>query len=50
MTLKSYAKFEGELTCTLENDMGNLANLYQSTQKSQNWDSDVILLSKVDNV
>ena len=50
MTLKSDAKFEEKLTCGLENDMRNLANFYQSTQKSQNWDFDGILLSKVENV
>ena len=50
MTLKSDAKFEEKLTCDLENDMGNLANFYQSTQKSQNWDFHEILLSKVENV
>ena len=37
MTLKSDAKFDKKLTCGLENDMRNLANFYQSTQKSQNW-------------
>ena len=30
--------------------MKNLLNLYQSTRKSQNWDFDEILLSKVENV
>ena len=50
MTLESDAKFEEKLTCGLENDMRNLANFYQSTQKSQNWDFDGILLSKVENV
>ena len=49
MTLKSDAKFEEKLTCGLENDR-NLANFYQNTQKSQNWDFDGILLSKVENV
>ena len=33
-----------------KNDMRNLVNLYQSTQKSQNWDFDGFLLSKVENV
>ena len=50
MTLKSDAKFEEKLTCDLENDMRNLANFHQSTQKRQNWDFDGILLSKVENV
>ena len=49
MTLKSNAKFEEKLTCGLENDMRNLANFHQSTRKYQNWDFDVILLSKVEN-
>ena len=50
MTLKSDAKFEGKLSCGLENDMKNLANFYQNTQKSQNWDFHGILLSKVEIV
>ena len=50
MTLKSDTKFEGKLTHGLENDMRNLVNFHQSTQKSQNWDFDGILLSKVENV
>ena len=44
MTLKSDPKFEEKLTCGLEKDMRNMANLYQSTRKSQNWDFDGILL------
>ena len=50
MTLKSDAKFGEKLTDGLENDMRNLANFHQRTRKSQNWDSDGILLSKVENV
>ena len=50
MTLKSDAKFYEKLTCGLENDMMNMANFYQSTLKSQNFDFDRILLSKVENV
>ena len=50
MTMKSDAKFEEKLTRGLENDMRNLANFHQSIRKSQNWDFDGILLSKVDNV
>ena len=50
MTLKSDAKFEEKLTCSLENDKGNLANFHQSTGKSQNWDFDGIMLSKVENL
>ena len=38
MTLKSDAKFEEKLTCSLKNDKTNLANFHQSTRKSQNWD------------
>ena len=49
MTLKSDAKFEEKLTCSLENDMSNLAYFHQSTRKSQNWDFDGILLSKVEH-
>ena len=47
---KSDAKFVEKLTCGLENVKSNLANVYQSTQKSRNWDFDRILLSKVENV
>ena len=50
MRLKSDAEFEEKLTCGLENDIRNLANFYQSTQKSENWNFDGILLSKVENV
>ena len=35
MTLESDVKFEEKLTCCLENDMRNLGNFHQSTQKSQ---------------
>ena len=48
-TPKSDAKFEEKKTCVLENDMRNLANFHQSTWKSQNWDFDGILSSKVKN-
>ena len=50
MTLKIDTKFEGKLTCASKNDMRNLANFHQSTQKSQNWDFNRVLLSKVENV
>ena len=50
MALKIEAKFEGKLTWAFKNDMTNLANCYQSIQKSQNSDFDKILLSKVENV
>ena len=49
MTLKSHVKFEGKLTCGLENDMSNLANFHQNTLKCQNWYFHGILLSKVEN-
>ena len=48
MTLKSYANFEEKLICGLKKDLRNLANFHQSTWKSQNWDFDGILLSKVE--
>ena len=50
MTLESDAKIKEKLTCGLENNMRNLANFHQSTQKSQNWDFDGILLSRLKNV
>ena len=46
MTMKNDAKFEEKLTCCLENDMRNLANFHQSTQKCQNWNFDGILCPK----
>ena len=49
MTLESDAKFEEKLTCDLENDMRNLANFHQSTRKSENWEFDGVLLSKIEN-
>ena len=39
MTLESSAKFEEKLTFGFENNIKNLGNFYQSTCKSQNWDS-----------
>ena len=50
MTLRNDPKFEEKLTCGLKNDVSNLKKFYQSTRKSQNWDFDGILLSKVENV
>ena len=50
MALRSDEKFEEKLTCGLENDMRNLANVHKTTRKSQNSDFDGILLSKVENV
>ena len=47
MALKIDAKFEGKMICTFKNDMKNLGNFHWSTWKSQNWDFDGILLSKV---
>ena len=46
MTLESDSKSEEKLTCGLENNMWNLANVHQSTWKSQNRDFDGILSSK----
>ena len=48
--LKSDAKFEEKLTCGLENDERNMTNFHRSTWKSQTWDFDAMLLSKVENV
>ena len=45
-----FTKLEEKFTCGVENDMRNLVNFHQSTQKSQDWDFDGILLSKVENV
>ena len=42
-----WKQFEGKLTCVSRNSMKNLANFHQSTWKSENWDFDGILLSKV---
>ena len=50
MMQESDAKFDKKVTCGLENDMKNLANFHQSTQKSQNWYFYWVLLSKVKNV
>ena len=50
MTIKSGGKFEEKLTCGLENEMRNMANFHQSTWKSQNWEFDGALQSKVEKV
>ena len=50
MTLKSDAKFAEKLTFGLENDMMNMTNLHRNTRKSQNWNFEGILLSKVETV
>ena len=48
MSLRCYEKFEEKLTCCLENDRKNLLNFHQSMRRSQNWESDEILLSTVE--
>ena len=48
--IKSDTKFEEKLTGCLENDKRNMANFHQGASKSQNWDFDGILESKVENV
>ena len=53
MTLNCQARCEkktNKLTCGLENDVRNLANIHQITWKCPDWDFDGILLSKVENV
>ena len=47
MTLESDAKFKENLICGLENNMRKLANIRQSTWKSQNWDFDGIFCPKL---
>ena len=42
--------FKEKLSCGLENYRNKLVNFHQSTGKSQKWDFDGILLSKVENV
>ena len=44
MTLENDAEFEEKLTCGFKNGMRNLANIHQSTGKSQNWDVYGVLL------
>ena len=46
---KIRCKIEEKLTCGLENDIMNLANFHQKTFKSQIWNFDGILLSKIEN-
>ena len=48
MILESDAKFEEKVTCGLGNDMRNLANFQQRTQKSQNWDYYWVLFKKLE--
>ena len=50
MTLEKDAKFEEKLTFSLENDMRNLENFHQSTEKTQKWDFYLVILSKAENV
>ena len=50
MALKIEKKIEGKLTCAPKKNIKNLANFHKSTWKSQNWDFDGILLSKVEAV
>ena len=49
MTLKCHAKFEEKLTHGFKNDMRNLVNFHQGTQKSGNFHFHGLLLSKVYN-
>ena len=46
MTLKSDAKFNGEPTCGLKNDIKNLVNFHASSRKSENLHFDGRLLYK----
>ena len=46
MIPNSDAKFE-KPTCCCKNDMRNLVNFHASTQKSENWNFDGFLLSKM---
>ena len=46
MTLKSDAKIKGKLTCSLKNDIRNLANFHAISQRSENLHFDWIHLTK----
>ena len=48
--IEEWCKIWRKTAFCLENDMRKLANVHQSTWKCQNWNSDGILLSKVENV
>ena len=50
MALKIDSKYEGKLAYASKYEMSNLVYFHQTTRKSQNWDFDGILLSKVKNV
>ena len=43
MTMKGDAKFEGELTRVLKNDIRNLVNFDASSGKSENLHFDIVL-------
>ena len=47
MTLKSDAKFKEKLTCGFKYDLRNLVNFHPTTQKSENFFKDGLILSKV---
>ena len=46
MTMESDTKFEGKLTCGLDNDMRNLVHFHQNTWKFQSWNFDGIFYPK----
>ena len=46
MTLKTDAKFKGQLICGLKKDRRNLVNFHASSRKSENLHLHWILLSK----
>ena len=50
VALKTDTNFGGKVYGAFKIDMRNLANFYQSTRKSPNWDLAGTLLSKVANV
>ena len=51
MKVESSAQFAKKKPASgFGNDMTNFTNVNQSHWKSQNWDFDVILLSKVENL
>ena len=47
MTLKSNAKFEGELACRFKIDMGNVTNFDPALESLKNFHFNALLLSKV---
>ena len=50
MTMKNDAKLEEELTCRFKIEMRNFTSFDPSTQKSQNWHFNGLLLNKAYNV